>query len=133
MRRPRLMNLLLVALVAAPSSEALVAQGPGPVLTRSVAQPQAEPHAPRWGSLPDTARKYPDTYWKEGLFIGGGLAGLFGAALAAGLCSISENSNDNCTLATIGGFAVMGGAGGSIGALIGGAFPKAARDSASTR
>jgi len=77
-------------------------------------------------SLPDSV-VYPATYWKEGLFIAGGLAGLLGAAFAVGFCANGEGGGENCGLKAIGGFVLLGGAGGTIGALIGGSIPKSDR------
>ena len=123
--------LLLLVLVGGAGPTTLSGQGPAPVLSYATAHPELHPAEARWGTLPDTVRTYRASYWQEGLFIGGGVAGLFGAALGGGFCSMSESSNDNCTLAAISGFAIMGGAGASLGALIGGLFPKSPRQSSS--
>ena len=113
-------------------SSALSAQGPSPVLSRALARP-APMTAPTIASLPDTARRYPATYWKEGLFIAGGTMAVLGGIVGAAFCTSSDVEGPSCPVVTVGTAALAGTVGGSVGALIGGLFPKPPRDSASVR
>lgn len=63
-------------------------------------------------------------HWVEGAAVGGILTGLFAGAMVNGLCRSSDSGNTNCSGATLGGFAMGALVGGTVGALIGGAFPK---------
>ncbi len=73
--------------------------------------------------LPDSVHRYPRTYWKDGLLVGGVLGGLLGGALGAAVCGFGETES-NCTGSTIGGAVMFGASVGAVGALIGGLFPK---------
>ncbi len=64
------------------------------------------------------------THWVEGAAVGGILTGLFTSAMLNGLCRASDTGNAHCSGATLGGFAMGAIVGGTVGALIGGAFPK---------
>lgn len=63
------------------------------------------------------------SHWKTGLAIGGVAGAVLGATVVAGLCSISDVETD-CGGAAIGGVLLGGFVAGTIGALIGGLFPK---------
>ena len=69
-------------------------------------------------------RRIRPTYWKEGAIAGGVALGLLGAVFGAGICAYSETER-NCTGATLVGLFGGGLIGGTLGALIGGQFPKA--------
>lgn len=73
--------------------------------------------------MPDSARRYPPTYWKSGLLIGGILGGALGMALGSAFCGISDSTRD-CTGAALGGALMLGSSAGAVGALVGGLFPR---------
>jgi hypothetical protein len=73
--------------------------------------------------VPDSARRYPPTYWKSGLLIGGILGGALGLALGTAFCGLAESSRD-CTGAALGGALMLGTSAGAVGALVGGLFPR---------
>jgi len=66
---------------------------------------------------------YRESYWQEGLVTGAGIGALLGALAGGAVCSISETSK-GCGLAAITGALVLGAPGATVGALIGGLFPK---------
>jgi hypothetical protein len=70
------------------------------------------------------AKVIPSTHWKTGLAIGGVAGGLALGLAAAGLCNDSDDVDKNCFLPTVGGAVLGVASGGTIGALIGGLFPK---------
>jgi hypothetical protein len=74
----------------------------------------------------DLRRDTRPTYWLTGGIIGGATLGVLGAVLGAGLCAESESheSTGTCILAGIGGGVLSAGVGFTVGALIGGLFPK---------
>jgi hypothetical protein len=83
------------------------------------------PNHERMSILADTTpRRIRPTYWKEGAIVGGLTLGILGAVFGAGICAYSETEG-NCTGATL--LGLFGGVltGGTLGALIGGQFPKA--------
>ena len=71
------------------------------------------------------------SYWREGLIIGGVLGGIAGGALAGGMCGDSDSGySGSCVAPTIGGVLVGAVIVGVPGVLIGGLFkkhPKAAQ------
>lgn len=67
---------------------------------------------------------YPRTHWKEGGVVGAIVLGLAGAFLIHGLCSDSDTGEEHCGTRAVGGAALGAGVGFTIGALIGGQFPK---------
>lgn len=74
----------------------------------------------------DLRRTTRPTYWLTGGLIGGVAMGILGAVVGAGMCADddTDRSTGTCILAGVGGAAVFGGVGFTIGALIGGLFPK---------
>jgi len=70
------------------------------------------------------AKTIPSTHWKTGLAIGGVAGGLALGLVAGGLCGDSDDVDKNCFLPTVAGAALGVASGGTIGALIGGLFPK---------
>lgn len=100
-----------------------VAQGPR--LTTSWMQAGESPAPPRHLPIvsPDTVRHIQPTYWKKGLVIGAAIGVLVGGAFGNTMCHVSEVI-ESCTPLTVGGALVTGALAGTIGALIGGAFPK---------
>ena len=96
----------------------LAAQAPDPATNSPSARAIA---------IPDSARKYPRTYWQTGLIAGAAIGGLLGAGAAAGLCSMSE-TDTSCLGVTLGGALVIGTAGGTLGALMGSLFPRRPAD-----
>ena len=64
-----------------------------------------------------------DPSWKKGLVIGAAIGGVVGGVFSNAVCRMSDVI-DSCTGLTVGGALLMGALTGSIGALIGGAFPK---------
>jgi hypothetical protein len=74
----------------------------------------------------DLRRSTRPTYWLTGGLIGGVAMGVLGAVFAAGMCAEDESgrSTGTCLLAGMGGAAILGAAGFTVGALIGGLFPK---------
>ena len=64
-----------------------------------------------------------ETHWIKGLAIGGGIGAILGGALSYELCNASD-SGGSCTGAVIGTALISGALTGTIGALIGGAFPR---------
>ena len=62
-------------------------------------------------------------HWLTGGLIGAALLGVAGVALAAGLCD-DDSGVDNCTGPIVGTALLGAGLGFTIGALIGGQFPK---------
>jgi hypothetical protein len=66
------------------------------------------------------------TYWLEGALISGAIIGLGAAALAGAACSDKDSGGDDgpCWDNVLLGAAVGFGAGGSLGALVGGLFSK---------
>ena len=83
------------------------------------------PISPSAVSIPDSARNGRSSHWKTGLIIGAVIGVVAGARLADHLCAMQE-SDVNCLGPSLIGAAVLGGAGGGLGALIGSAFPRAA-------
>ena len=63
------------------------------------------------------------SHWKTGLAIGGVAGAVLGATVVAGLCGMSDTET-NCSGAALGGLLLGGFVAGTIGALIGGLFPK---------
>jgi hypothetical protein len=103
-------------------------------IVRPTFVPTVNPAAPRY-SLPGVvlvsaepradSGAVPRTYWLEGGVVGGGLVGIGGAVLGAGLCSNRESGGQgNCVGATLLGFLAGAALGFPPGALIGGQFPK---------
>ena len=80
----------------------------------------------RINEMVHSPRSVPRTYWLEGGIAGAIGLGLLTAALSGGLCE-----SQGCTGSTIGGAAFGGAVGFVAGALVGGQFRKAARDTAS--
>lgn len=78
----------------------------------------------RWAVTDSVQRVIRPTYWVEGGVIGGLAVGTFGAILITGLCGNSEGPAESCTDNTV--LAAFFGAavGFTVGALIGGQFPK---------
>ena len=82
------------------------------------------------GAEADSVKKIKPTYWVEGALIGGATLGVLAGVVAGGFCADPDSNTtggpcwDNVLLGTVFGFAV----GGSVGALIGGQFNKAAED-----
>jgi hypothetical protein len=74
----------------------------------------------------DLRRSTRPTYWLTGGIIGGVAMGVLGAVLGAGLCADDEtdHSTGTCILAGLGGAAIVGAVGFTVGALVGGLFPK---------
>jgi hypothetical protein len=74
----------------------------------------------------DLRRSTRPTYWLTGGLIGGVAMGVLGAVVGAGLCADddTDHSTGTCILAGLGGAAIFGGVGFTVGALIGGLFPK---------
>jgi hypothetical protein len=74
----------------------------------------------------DLRRSTRPTYWLTGGLIGGVAMGVLGAVVGAGMCAEDETdqSTGTCILAGLGGAAIVGGVGFTVGALIGGLFPK---------
>jgi hypothetical protein len=103
---------------------ALNAQG-APFGVRQNVTAATNPSGPQPGlvHMPDSARRYPPTYWKAGLLIGGILGGALGVALGSAFCGLSE-SNGDCTGAALGGALMLGTSAGAVGALVGGLFPR---------
>jgi hypothetical protein len=94
--------------------------------------------SPLWSASPRLASPALDTgatvkesqsYWKEGLIIGAGLGGAFGAVVSYGMCSESETDNSGCVGKGFLGLLVGAAIGAAPGALIGGVFPKHPRSS----
>lgn len=90
--------------------------GPRPLLHYAVMS------SPVRASAPDTVNIRP-THWKTGALIGGLIGGAALAYLMNGFCELSETATRSCGRYAIGGFLLGGTFGGTIGALIGGAFP----------
>jgi hypothetical protein len=72
---------------------------------------------------PDTVRHIQPTHWKKGLVIGAAIGVLVGGVFGNTMCHVSDVI-ESCTPLTVGGALVTGALTGTIGALIGGAFPK---------
>lgn len=124
--------LLSVIAILAASTDCLAAQGsvtgPQPSLVWNTASTDLHSMTV---ALPDTVRHYPPTYWQEGLIAGAVGGALFGALLGSGLCAYSD-VEQSCTGATLGGALLLGATGGTLGALIGGLFPKRSDQAART-
>ena len=97
----------------------------GPLLAEPWAQSWQSPAPPRQSLIarPDTLRHIQPTHWKKGLVIGATIGALVGGVFVNALCQTSDVI-DSCTGPTVGGALLMGALTGTIGALIGGAFPK---------
>ena len=74
----------------------------------------------------DLHRSTRPTYWLTGGLIGGVGMGVLGAVVGAGMCADddTDHSTGTCLLAGVVGAAIAGGVGFTVGALIGGLFPK---------
>jgi hypothetical protein len=74
----------------------------------------------------DLRRSTRPTYWLTGGLIGGVAMGVLGAVLGAGLCADDDTnpSTGTCILRGLGGAAIVGAVGFTVGALIGGLFPQ---------
>ena len=68
----------------------------------------------------DTAKVIPKTYWLEGGIMGGVAMGIFGLEFARGM----RDDNESHVLGDVGAFMLGAGLGFTVGALIGGQFPK---------
>jgi hypothetical protein len=102
---------------------ATLAQGPAPTSPALPSwAPAASPLLPGPVAL-DTVRRSHPTHWKVGFTIGAALGALLGGAFANALCNGSD-VRSGCTAPTVGGALLTATAVGTIGALIGGAFPK---------
>jgi hypothetical protein len=78
----------------------------------------------RW-FLPDSARRYSATHWKEGLLVGAAIGALLGAYLGQGLCHDSETRHGrSCIPSAVGGAVVLAVPTSVVGALVGGSFSK---------
>ena len=97
----------------------------GPLLAEPWAQSWQSPAPARQPLIarPDTLRHIQPTHWKKGLAIGATIGVLVGGVLVNAVCQTSDVI-DSCTGPTVGGALLMGAVTGTIGALIGGAFPK---------
>lgn len=97
----------------------------GPQITASWMQAGESPAPPRQLLIipPDTIRHIQPTHWKKGLVIGAAIGVLVGGVFGNTMCHVSEVI-ESCTPLTVGGALVTGALTGTIGALIGGAFPK---------
>jgi hypothetical protein len=83
----------------------------------------------RINALVNAPRELPRTYWLEGGVAGAIALGLLTTALAEGFC----DADSNCSGATAGSFVVGGTVGFVVGALVGGQFRKAPRDTTAVR
>lgn len=113
--------LLAIVLLSLPASAAAqgVVKGIGPLR-----QPRFE-SVPIPPALADTSTRIRPTHWVTGAAIGGTALGLLTGLTAAGLCGMDDTGSDpNQALCFVSGF--LGGAllGGTLGALVGGQFPK---------
>jgi hypothetical protein len=97
----------------------------GPQITTSWMQPWESPTPPRQLPFvpPDTVRHIQPTHWEKGLVIGAAIGVVVGGVFGNTMCHVSEVI-ESCTPLTVGGALVTGALTGTIGALIGGAFPK---------
>ena len=100
-----------------------VAQGPGPTAPALRSWTPSAQALFRSAVARDTVRRSHPTHWKVGFTIGASLGALLGGALANALCNGSD-IRSNCTGPTVGGALLTAATFGTIGALIGGAFPK---------
>ncbi len=66
--------------------------------------------------------RIPPTHWRTGAFIGGAALGLLTAVAFVGVCGFDSPCH-RPVLFALGGFALGGGVGFAVGALIGGQFP----------
>jgi hypothetical protein len=114
------------AAVSAQTPIALV-RGPAPSPLRD---PRVVgPFRQAWSPDPsDSVAKIRPTYWKEGAIVGGVVGGIGLGLLAARFCAVAEETDENCTGATL-----VGGLLGAVilgvpGALIGGSLPKGGRE-----
>jgi len=115
--------LMLVAFISLVPLMPLQAQLPG--AGRLVITTPAPPFAFR---VPfSDARLHPlvrgASYWAEGGGIGAAVLGVLGIAVAAGLCSDSE-THSSCFGPVVGSALLGAGVGFTVGALVGGRFPK---------
>lgn len=125
MRSPRsvrqLTLIVALAVTATPVAAQQLIAGPR---ASEVWAPSGAPSArlASAAAIPDTIRSRP-THWREGALVGGITGALVGAWFVGSLCANSDVAQD-CTGATLGGAVVLGAAAGTLGALIGGLFPK---------
>jgi hypothetical protein len=118
----RALSLTLVLMSTTPALAAQVSasriRGPTPsILFRAASTRGAV-------AMPDSVQgSVPPTQWKHGMLIGGIIGGVGGIALGFAWCGLSETQTSCLSLVLAG---TVGGAllGGTIGALIGGQFPK---------
>ena len=121
--------VLLIAAVGSAASQARLAPGPGHAvaLFRPAAAVPPLP-TPRMGEVSNSPRTIPRTYWLEGGVVGALALGLFAALLSGGLCE-----SQSCIGSTISAFVGGGVIGFVPGALVGGQFRKAVKDTTSAR
>ena len=101
----------------------VLAQGPSRTTPWAQSWRSAAPPRPRLVPSADTLPHIQPTHWKKGLVIGAAIGGVVGGVFSNAVCQTSDVI-DSCTGLTVGGALLMGALTGTIGALIGGAFPK---------
>ena len=117
--KARLTVVLLFGTVLAGAAEAqTVVATPGPVRS-----PVFESFRP---AVADTEpMRIKPTHWVTGAAIGGTALGLLTGLTAVGLCAMDDSGTDPSAVGCFAGGLLLGGLlGGTIGALIGGQFPK---------
>ena len=101
---------------------------PQPSQGQWIAGPPRGPGPLRINELVNAPRELPRTYWLEGGIAGGIGLGVLLSVFVGGLCD-----SDSCSNAAVGAFAAGGAVGFVAGALVGGQFRKAAKDTTAAR
>ena len=118
MRLPGILLPLLV--LVAP----LHAQGPAPMPVRLMGPQASEVWAVTAPENTDTARVRRGSYWQAGAITGGLVGTVFGGGVMHTICQLSETGS-GCDIGNaILGSLTLGAAGATLGALVGGLFPR---------
>ena len=119
------MRTLLLALLSVHTATVRAEAQLGSALMHPSSVWNVSVHVEARPSLTASAAGASQSYWREGLIIGGVLGGIAGGALAGGMCGDSDSGySGGCVAPTIGGVLVGALIGAVPGVLIGGRFPK---------